>query len=1327
MKVRPYQIELYEKALDENIITYLDTGCGKTLVSILLLQKLLGSGSLAIFLAPTNALVQQQANSIRNLSELSVGDYSSQNASLLNWSHDDWRKQFAVHQVLVMTPQLCLNLLRHGYVDLQNVELVIFDECHHGNKGHPYSLIMNEYYHTLEGKKPRILGLTASPIGHGIVTAKELQDRMTNLQDLFDSKIITIIDRANIGDYVIPITEIIVQFDKWADLADIPDFNDMCVSIQQAMEQQGESDTKKQLNAIKYLKEQFGLPIAKRYAELQYGKFNNKRKHPESDAPGFQILQKLPPKLQTLMRIIRTNFTSQGRSMIFVDRKATAIVLCDLINQLAVADFPFIKCGYLTGSSGGVKERESNLIGHKATLNYFRSGRYNTLVVTRVAEEGLDMYLLIKFSPTCNLIVIFDLFRSSIGYIQSRGRARSLNGSKYIIMVERNNLGHWKHVVDAKKTEELTRTVALQLMGSGSALQIDKNISDDEIISLISGELDLPLETDSGAKMFPSGAIQLLHWTCAVLQDVIQPDSLEYNQEWPAEASWDEIIGIFQEQLQNGIGNSYELEILQKEELDFGLVYSCSFVMGDKRVKVFGYPRMNKRLAKFHAAFNTCCFLFKNGIIDDRLLPKQKAKLQIENLKVSQAEALEDYCPAAFQKRVLCEYHITPIIIAEIDIQICVVTFASIHASKVPEFVLYFEGKEFRVAFGNSHQIELSTDQSDLLEQYTSKVWDHALNIYQKIAKNDKSGYFGEIEQRKYYIAPLLETTIDWDSISMLTNYQPTNVSNVNVDIAKMVICTKHNNRKYFNLEKVSGIGINDGFIKTGSSKKSKTSYKDYFTDLGYEITSNTDLLRGYAVPLIRNCLIKTEEAEHREAILLSDACTAIPVSKSFLVAMHLFPTILWKLTIAATIDDFFGHFDFKNIPKCLIYPAFITPNADEIQNYDRLEILGDSFLKYASSLYLYAKKEHKSEGELSKQRSVIVSNNTLYRTAMSRQFAKYLTVVPFASSFWSPSGRKPWRMINPDPEELPPVKTTGRKTLADFLEALVGAYYLHTKDNGAWYILSKLNLLPEWDTISINLETLKLNSNQNPQLSIHKLQQTIGYTFKDTALLGLCFTHPSFNPKANYERLEFLGDSILDLLIIKYCFEKYPQAAPGMLSKLKQAAVNNESLARLAFSMQLHNYCQVRSFQIQRDTDEYLEYLNGSEIFIDPFETLIEGPKIMGDVMEALIAVLFIDCDCDLDKVWGIIYPLWAHFLDTFITPESATTSPVRMLMEYFQGQGIDAKDIKFSYATNSNSGSYDCIITVKGLEISKAAGNTKVMAKKKAAKLCLGYSKNI
>ena len=90
-------------------------------------------------------------------------------------------------------------------------------------------------------------------------------------------------------------------------------------------------------------------------------------------------------------------------------------------------------------------------------------------------------------------------------------------------------------------------------------------------------------------------------------------------------------------------------------------------------------------------------------------------------------------------------------------------------------------------------------------------------------------------------------------------------------------------------------------------------------------------------------------------------------------------------------------------------------------------------------------------------------------------------------------------------------------------------------------------------------------------------LQKRIGYTFKDTALLTLALTHRSFSGRNN-ERLEFLGDAILNFVAGEELFHHFPQAKEGQLSRLRSRLVKGETLAVLARGFGLGEYLRLGS-----------------------------------------------------------------------------------------------------------------------------------------------------
>ncbi|KIK50014.1 hypothetical protein GYMLUDRAFT_253347, partial [Collybiopsis luxurians FD-317 M1] len=204
IKTRGYQQEMLDESLRRNIIIAMDTGSGKTHIAILHLkheserelEKLLW------FLAPTVALCEQQCNVIKDALPVSVGLISGALAPDQWKDASLWKSVLSTHRVMVSTPQVLLDALRHGYILMGvDIGLIIFDEAHHAVDNDPYNRIMQEFYHKLPPRdpsltgiassqrrmqRPMIMGLTASPIFGGNVD-KAFRMIETNLDSVIVS------------------------------------------------------------------------------------------------------------------------------------------------------------------------------------------------------------------------------------------------------------------------------------------------------------------------------------------------------------------------------------------------------------------------------------------------------------------------------------------------------------------------------------------------------------------------------------------------------------------------------------------------------------------------------------------------------------------------------------------------------------------------------------------------------------------------------------------------------------------------------------------------------------------------------------------------------------------------------------------------------------------------------------------------------------------------------------------------------------------------------------------------------------------------------------
>jgi len=156
---------------------------------------------------------------------------------------------------------------------------------------------------------------------------------------------------------------------------------------------------------------------------------------------------------------------------------------------------------------------------------------------------------------------------------------------------------------------------------------------------------------------------------------------------------------------------------------------------------------------------------------------------------------------------------------------------------------------------------------------------------------------------------------------------------------------------------------------------------------------------------------------------------------------------------------------------------------------------------------------------------------------------------------------------------------------------------------------------------------------NHNRISTLHTLEQRIGHSFKDISLLGTALTHSSFvneNKSMGYsdnERLEFLGDAVLQLCMSEILFERYPDAQEGYLSKMRAALVTEQSLTDVA-----------RTYQI------------GECLLLGKGEDASGGrnkSSILANTFEALIAAVFLDSDYNetINIVRIIFDPFIGHY----------------------------------------------------------------------------------
>ncbi|MGD8526307.1 MAG: ribonuclease III [Thioalkalispiraceae bacterium] len=124
-------------------------------------------------------------------------------------------------------------------------------------------------------------------------------------------------------------------------------------------------------------------------------------------------------------------------------------------------------------------------------------------------------------------------------------------------------------------------------------------------------------------------------------------------------------------------------------------------------------------------------------------------------------------------------------------------------------------------------------------------------------------------------------------------------------------------------------------------------------------------------------------------------------------------------------------------------------------------------------------------------------------------------------------------------------------------------------------------------------------------------LDKRIGYTFQDKRLQKLALTHRSTSSN-NYERLEFLGDSILGFVISKELYQRFPRAQEGQLSRLRASLVKGDTLASIARKLELGDYLRLGSGELKSGG------YRRSSILADTFEALIGAVYLDSDIQQA-------------------------------------------------------------------------------------------------------------
>jgi ERCC4-related helicase len=484
---REYQLSIAMKALDENTMVILPTGLGKTAVALLVAaSRLYNEGGRVLMLAPTKPLVEQHLRFFeRYLLVKSTTDPAASPFVMFTGEAPpdertaDWERA----TVILATPQVIKNDILAGRYTLNDVSLLIVDECHRAVGNYAYVFLARRYLGS--AAKPLILAMTASPGGVqekvqevcANLGIAHIENRTENDPDVSpyvferDLDIVTLDLPAELRAAISTINTLIEN--RLAMLAalhftvpkrerlSMKELNAINAQIQQRIANRDPAaysaasvfaECMKLKHAVTLAESQgsevFKGYIAKLVAEGR-GTGGSKASQRLAKDANFQELfdrtrgwtAELHPKPAITLGLVRQQLETHpdSRIIIFATYRDTVGLLADYLTENGIA------CERFVGQA--TKDADKGLTQKKqiAALTRFREGTFKVLIATSVGEEGLDV-------PSTDMVIFYEAVPSEIRLIQRKGRTGRHSAGRVVVLVTKDTSDEvFRHVSQSKE------------------------------------------------------------------------------------------------------------------------------------------------------------------------------------------------------------------------------------------------------------------------------------------------------------------------------------------------------------------------------------------------------------------------------------------------------------------------------------------------------------------------------------------------------------------------------------------------------------------------------------------------------------------------------------------------------------------------------------------------------------------------------------------------------------------------------------------------------------------------------------------------------------
>ncbi|KAJ9053723.1 Dicer-like protein 1 [Entomophthora muscae] len=351
-----------------------------------------------------------------------------------------------------------------------------------------------------------------------------------------------------------------------------------------------------------------------------------------------------------------------------------------------------------------------------------------------------------------------------------------------------------------------------------------------------------------------------------------------------------------------------------------------------------------------------------------------------------------------------------------------------------------------------------------------------------------------------------------------------------------------------------------------------------------------------------------------RKNLLGVKSCLVHWLPPSYMNSIKYLPSLVYRINAILLTKEIKVKLGLGFIRDEFLLNAITFNSALLEVNYERLELLGDTFLKLIASLSIYIQAPHSSTGKLFLSYTNVIKNEVLSHLARKQKLPAYFIAQPFEENLWCPPSR---------------IKTPGvprkfaSKPLADVVEAILAASLLSVGESQSIHCAKLLGIqlgdFHCWEDFRSAYSQLPMPQprDYNFVIDICPIQAILGYKFKSRQYLMDAFAWISLSKKdAQYYRLLLLGDALLSYFVVSYLYLNFPDATPGVLTAKKDICMKKSALITAMDSLKLHQHIKIPG---QAGSANVL---------------LMKSPKSFSNGITAIMGAIFFDSGFEFEAV---------------------------------------------------------------------------------------------